>query len=150
MVALGRWPAALLGAAVAISINGLFSIVLFGNWYLGPYWTYTDKTSLILVTTLLPLSAHLIGGLVAGGVSRSSLGVSGALSATLAALVAVCRIVLGIVSVTLFRGPDSVPLSEELALVPVLAVLFAVYFPFTVLAGYLGGRLGGRFRAATP
>lgn len=134
---------------MAISINGLFSIVLFGDWYLGPYWTYTSKMSLILITTLLPLSAHLIGGLVAGGVSRSSLGASGALSATLAALVAVCRIVSGILSALLSRGPDSVSPSEELELFPVLAILFAVYFPFTVLAGYLGGRLGGRFRAAT-
>lgn len=83
-----RWAGhAALGAALLL--NGVFSVVFFHDRMLGgPYWTCTNDSDLLFALTLLPLSAHLLGGFVSARLTRSSPGMSGASSAVLSALVA--------------------------------------------------------------
>jgi hypothetical protein len=148
-----RVGAVALGAAVVILINGAFSLIFFpqklGPYFtVGPYWTYTNDSTILLALTSLPRSAHLLGGLVSGGLDRSSPGLSGSLSAVLSALVAVGRFLYAYPS---GFGPsvDAITRAKNAEFLLFLGGLFSVYFPFTVLAGYLGGRIGGRLRTAT-
>ncbi len=134
---------------VALSVNlalGIgFSWLARGDTSLvsGPYWTYSSNSVRVLLLTSLPLLAHGVGGFVSGRVATSAPGLSGAFSAVFAALAAAARMLVGTLYIVLDPDPDAVPLSEEVGFLFALAGLFAVYFPFTMLAGYSGGRLGG-------
>lgn len=137
--------APLLGAVVTFLLNGAFSILIFqGELFGGTYWTYSTNFLRVVLLTSLPLAAHLAGGLASGALALSSPGSSGALSAILSALVAVVRALGGLLYFYVLNpSPDVVPFSEDMGLLSMIAVLFAAYFPLTVLTGYLGGRLGG-------
>lgn len=136
--------AAALGAVIAFSLNGALSVFAFGYGLPGGwYWTYTNDRALVLLLTLLPLSAHLLGGAVSGVLSRSASGLSGALSVVLSALVAVAE---GLYFGLSLIFDDPITRAENAGFLMTFGVLFLLYFPFTVLAGYLGGRAGGRLR----
>jgi hypothetical protein len=152
-----RWIGpAVLGAVVALLVNLAFGAgfawLTHGDLLLlsGPYWTYSSDQSRVLLLTSLPLFAHAVGGFVAGKVAESAPGLIGVLSAVFAALVAAVRVLLGVLASVLTAGPDAVPFSEDAGFLFYLVGLFVVYFPFTVLAGYAGGRLGGRRAATRP
>jgi uncharacterized membrane protein (DUF485 family) len=57
---------------------------------------------------------------------------------------------LGVLSVVMNPDPDALTLSEEVGFLLTLATSFAVYFPFTILAGYAGGLLGAPGAANRP
>ena len=146
---LKRIGPAVLGAVVALSVNLVLGTGF--SWLAreeispisGTYWTYSSDPVRVLLLTSLPLFAHAVGGFVSGRFATSAPGISGAFSAVFAALAAVGRMLVGTLSIVLPPDPDAVPLSEEAGFLFALAGLFAVYFPFTVLAGYAGGGLGG-------
>jgi hypothetical protein len=68
------------------------------------------------------------------------------LSAVLSALVAVTRVLWGVQDWVIDPSVDPRTREENLEFLYFLVSLFLMYFPFTVLAGYVGGKLGGRLR----
>lgn len=115
--------------------------------FFGPYWVYRSNWFHIVLLTCVPLAAHFVGGLVAGRVTSYSPGASGALSAVLTALIPSTVVFFSVLSSVVNASPDAVPFSENAGVFFVFVSLFAVYFPFTVLAGFVGGRLGGLWSA---
>jgi hypothetical protein len=141
---------------VALSVNLAFGAgfarLAYGDTSLmsGPYWTYGSNAPRVLLLTLLPLLAHAVGGFVSGKIGALAPGRSGALSAVFVASAAAVRMLLGVLSVVMNPDPDALTLSEEVGFLLTLATSFAVYFPFTILAGYAGGLLGAPGAANRP
>ena len=115
----------------------------------GPYWTYSGNPARVALLTTFPLLAHALGGFVAGRLIGSSLGMNGVLTAVVCATVAGGKTLVGVLSIVLSPDPDAVPFSEQAGFFFALAGLFVVYLPFTIVAGYLGGRLGGRLQGSS-
>lgn len=151
-----RWMGvAVVGGVTTLSLNLVFGTVLawvtHGDLGLvsGPYWTYSSNLVRVSLLTSLPLLAHLLGGFTSGRLCRSSSGLGGALSAVSSALLAVARGSWAILGTVLDPSVDPRTRQEILGFDLALAGTFVAYFPFTVLAGYLGGRLGGWLRSST-
>lgn len=141
---------AVLGAATALLLNGAFSVVVFhGGMLGGPYWTYIGNPILPFLLTVLPLFAHLVGGFVSGRTAPCLPGLSGASSAVLSAVVAIISFLWTVLPFIWNTSLTTAIHSESFRITFVIAALFVVYFPFTVLSGYLGGRFGGRLRSST-
>jgi membrane associated rhomboid family serine protease len=141
----------IVGTVVALAL--VWSSTFAAERVIGPGLSGLNVLWVIVLSSLI--LSHLLGGFVAGRSVSSSLGLSGAITAVLSALVGVARFlpVLLPFAHELFSGPENRSLLQEQAfsenggLISWHVMTFVLYFPFTVLAGCLGGLLGGHLRS---
>ena len=92
------------------------------------------------------LAAHLLGGFLAGRASPLSPGLNGVMTVVLAALFGAVRFLVDVLPLVLDPTIDPQVRSENGGLFAFQAMAFAVFLPFALLSGYLGGVLGGLLR----
>lgn len=97
-----------------------------------------DLESVIFVAAVL--LAPFLGGLLAGRLSASRPGFDGILTAALSAIVGLAT--YWNIAYSAFTSPEY----EDTGLLFLHIFVRVVFFPFTALAAYLGGRTGGRLR----
>ena len=101
-----------------------------------------------LVAALL---ASFLGGLLVGRVIAASPGTNGAVGAAVAGVSVFAWFVGPLVSwiwEPISNPGESYTRSDNVGTLLVVSVVFCGILPFIVLAGYLGGKLGGRLRAS--
>lgn len=119
---------------------------------LAPVWLHQlalDVVDPFSPTTLIFwLTAHFLGGIVAGVLSPLSPGFNGALSTFLAAFVGAARFLVAVLPNV--AGPvDAYTRSENLGLLAFWAVVFAGFSSLALLGGFFGGRTGVVLRRRT-
>jgi hypothetical protein len=101
----------------------------------------------MLVSAISWSLAYFLGGLVAGRMAGSSAGLNGVLTAMLGALFGAIRLLATVLPDAVGPPLDPLVRSENLGLFSLWAMMFAVFFPITVVVAYIGGRVGGHLRA---
>jgi hypothetical protein len=128
-----RWVAVVVGGAVALLTGRLVSFVLAST--ILDYFVFVGAFSVFL--------AHFLGGFVAGRMAYSSPGLNGGMTAVLSALGGVVGFLISVLRAFSSSALDS----ENGGLYLATALGFAFFFfPVSLLAGYLGGKLGGHSR----
>ena len=102
-----------------------------------------DVLSGLALLSALPLALFL-GGLVVGGLVRSSPGLNGALSGAVVVAIGLAWSSANTLALLLNTMSDT-PFDDAEKFLIVTAAI-CVISPGAILAGYLGGRLGGRLR----
>ena len=132
-------------------LHGIFAVERPGGVtsFSGTNAALYDILSLLSLLSTFPLALFL-GGLVVGLVVRSSPGLHGALSGAAVAAVGLAWSSANTLAMLLNPVSDT-PLDDAEKFL-VLAMGLCVLSPIAILAGFLGGRLGGRLRRsrATP
>ena len=156
-VILARWAPVVVGAAVALLVFGLINVVVpefrasVAYESRGEITVMTPERQMLadalqlFMTVLSLVLAHFLGGLVAGRMTSSSPGLKGAMTAVLAALVKIVKLLA--LYATIVESPIGMD-SENGGLYFLHVMAFVLFFPLTIMLGYLGGRLGGRLRPA--
>ena len=165
-----RWRGVILGTAVALVLVWVFGSILSsqvvrpkldGFLYelagvedsgrsisgTGEQWmSFEWLHALVGISSLF--FAHFLGGFVAGRMAITLPGLNGATTAALAALFGVARFLIAVLPLIVDPSIDPRTRSENggLFLFQGLGFIF-VSFPVTLLAGFLGGRTGGKLRS---
>jgi hypothetical protein len=162
-----RWVGIILGVAAAMLfvwllvalvdsviipyLHGIFAVERPGGVtsFSGRNAILYDILTLLALLSTFPLALFL-GGLVVGGVVRSLPGLHGALSGAVVAAVGLAWSSANTLAILLDPVSDTPFDDAEKFLI--LTVGLCVLSPIAILAGFLGGRLGGRLRRsrATP
>lgn len=153
-------PAAVLtGALVSLALVVAAWMILFDvpapHAEQGPTWVWASAV----------LGAHVLGGLVAGGMAHRSAGLNGALSAALCPVLLVAGyFAFVIVHGLVLHGPTGIIpdnlnsileireflTDEEMGGAFVLALMMAVYTSVAVLVGLVSGGVAGRLFSGPP
>lgn len=157
-----RWAGVVVGVAAAMLfvwllvalvysviipyLHGIFAVERPGGVtsFSGRNAALYDTLTLLSLLSTFPLALFL-GGLVVGGVVRSSPGLHGALSGAVVAAVGLAWSSTNTIAILLDPVSDTPFDDAEKFLV--LTVGLCVLSPIAVLVGFLGGKLGGRFRS---
>jgi hypothetical protein len=155
LVILAWWAPVVVGAVVALLIFRLINFVVpkfrasVAYESRGEIMVMTPERQMLVDALQLFLSvvlAHFLGGLIAGRITSSSPGLNGALTAVLAALVKIVKLLA--LYATIVGSPTGMD-SENGGPFFLHVMAFVLFFPLTIILGYLGGSLGGRLRPAT-
>jgi hypothetical protein len=154
-----RWVSVILGVAATLLFEALltrfvvYSVIFpyLNDIFEGPgglamnarILVLYDALSLLSLLSTFPLALFL-GGLVVGGVVRSSPGLHGALSGAVVAAVGLAGSSAN--TLALLLNPTSDTPFDDAEKLLILTVGLCVASPVAILAGYLGGRLGGLLR----
>lgn len=106
---------------------------------------------LVSAAFLVLLLSFFSGGVVAGLAVVRTPGLNGLTSAAAVAAIGLVLALIGFLTVILnpISNPGEVyTRAENLSMVLVVIIAFCAFCPFGVVAGYLGGLLGGRMRRA--
>lgn len=158
------WIAVIVGTVVAL-VAGRLTLVAMPDFYAmiayqegrgGTVVLSTERQMRadfvqVLVLAISWSLAYFLGGLVAGRMASSSGGLNGMLTALLGALVGVAWFMWDVLPLVVSASLEPLSRSEDLGNMLVLTMVFAVLLPITVLAAYIGGKLGGSLRGrASP
>jgi hypothetical protein len=154
------WMGVIAGTAVAL-LAGRLMLFAMQDFYTmiayqeGPRGTVVSSAERqmmadyvqLLVSAISWSFAYFLGGLVAGRIARSCAGLNGVLTAVLGTLFGVISLLAAVLPTVV--GPTLPPVmrSENLGLLSLWMMLFAAFFPITVIVTYVGGRVGGHLRA---
>ena len=137
---------ALVDSAIIPSLHGIFAVEGPGGVtsFSGRNVALYDALSGLSLLSAFPLALFL-GGLVVGGVVRSSPGLNGALSGAAVAAVGLAWSSASTIALLLNTTSDTPFDDAEKFLI--VTVALCIFSPIAISAGYLGGKLGGRLRS---
>ena len=137
-----RLLVALVDSAIIPYLHGIFAVERPGGVtsFSGRNAALYDALSGLSLLSAFPLALFL-GGLVVGAVVRSSPGLSGALVAAVGLAWSSANTIALLLNTTSDTPFDD---AEKFLIV---TVALCVFSPIAILAGYLGGKLGGRLRS---
>jgi hypothetical protein len=154
-----RWRGVILGTVVALLV-GLFlpqvtpdfyAMIAYEQSVRGTSVMTTESQTAALEVWLLVLVAtwslaYLIGGAAAGAVSGSYPGFNGVMTVLLGVVAGAAWVSWTVLELYLGGTFEGKAGDESLGLFYVWAIVFLISLPVIVLAGFLGGRLGGTVR----
>ena len=145
-----RLLVALVDSAIIPYLHGIFAVERPGGVtsFSGRNAALYDALSGLSLLSVFPL-ALFRGGLVVGAVVRSSPGLNGALSGAVVAAVGLAWWSANAIALFLNTTSDTTsdtPFDDAEKFL-IVTVALCVFSPIAILAGYLGGKLGGRLRS---
>ena len=156
-----RWVGVLCGGVATFAAFFLLFVVLGSRVFVPLYPEGALPTGLawylhLAVATLLPLTfllaAFFAGSIVVGRLVATSPGLNGSVCAALVSgggFACLAGPLIPWVWRPISNPGEVYTRSENLGNLIEVSVVFCGAFPLIVLAGYLGGRFGGRFRMST-
>lgn len=141
-----RLLVALVDSAIIPYLHGIFAVERPGGVtsFSGRNAALYDALSGLSLLSVFPL-ALFRGGLVVGAVVRSSPGLNGALSGAVVAAVGLAWSSAN--TIALLSNTTSDTPFDDAEKFLIVTVALCVFSPIAILAGYLGGKLGGRLRS---